>query len=200
MATVSGMTAEAIKAILAQILVSAQVDEQGQIIFKTRGGNEINAGPVISPKVAIDRAYPVGSIYMNTAQENPGTLLGVGTWVRFGNGRVLVGVDENVTEFNAPLKTGGAASVALSTANLPKHAHTVPAHSHAIRTQFDRSVTLGGGGLRVTDVGEGTGGGGTTGTGNTASQAAQTTSETGSNAAHNNLQPYITVYMWRRTA
>lgn len=192
MATVSGMTAEAIKAILAEILVSAEVDEQGQIIFKTRGGNEINAGPVISPKVAIDKAYPVGSIYMNATNANPGTLLGVGTWVRFGNGRALVAVDEAQTEFNAPAKTGGAKTVKLSVDEMPSHTHTPGGPRDYFGTYGPVTSTEAVGEIPGTGqyILQSTSGG----------SAVLTTAATGGSQAHNNLQPYITVYMWRRTA
>ena len=51
-------------------------------------------------------AYPVGSIYTSTSSINPGTLFG-GTWIAYGTGRVLVGVDDTDTDFNASGKTGG---------------------------------------------------------------------------------------------
>lgn len=50
--------------------------------------------------------FPVGSIYLSVNSTNPTNYYG-GTWVLFGSGRVLVGVDTSQTEFNAPEKTGG---------------------------------------------------------------------------------------------
>lgn len=185
MATVSGMTAEAIEQIVAQMLTSARVDEQGQIIFKTRGGTEINAGAAIAPAVAIDKVYPVGAIFIGTTNENPGSLLGVGTWTRFGNGRALVGVDENDSDFNAPSKTGGAKTVKLTGGQMPRHYHSVQM-SYNINPSASGS-----GAQRVSGIAFGTGEdldrGGNTG-------------NSGNDEAHPNLQPYITVYMWRRTA
>ena len=57
--------------------------------------------------IDFDQIYPVGSIYFSVNNVNPGTLFG-GVWERFANGRVLVGVDENQTEFSAVKKTGGS--------------------------------------------------------------------------------------------
>ena len=54
----------------------------------------------------IDMFYPVGSIYMSTSSTNPSDFMG-GTWVAWGSGRVPVGVDTNDTDFNTPNKTGG---------------------------------------------------------------------------------------------
>lgn len=119
--------------------------------------------------------YPVGSIYTNaTVSTNPGTLLGFGTWTAFGSGRVLVGVDGAQTEFDTLGETGGAKTHTLITAEMPSHDHNVKATAGAAG---------GGGGLTV--------GGAETG---------NTMSNTGGGGSHNNLQPYIVVYMWKRTA
>ena len=65
-------------------------------------------------------AYPVGSIYMNTSSgTNPATLLGFGTWAALAAGQMLLGNGGGYTAGN----TGGTASIALSTANLPSHSH-----------------------------------------------------------------------------
>lgn len=60
----------------------------------------------VTPGDWLKSIYPVGSIYLSVNNVNPSTLFG-GTWERFANGRVLVGVDENDGYFNAPQKTGG---------------------------------------------------------------------------------------------
>ena len=122
--------------------------------------------------------YPVGSVYTNASvSTNPATLLGFGTWVAFGTGRVLVGVDTSQSEFNTLGETGGAKTHTLTIAEMPAHSHTVDMiqgdnnGSAAIRATADTSPSY-------TDPTSSVGGGG----------------------AHNNLQPYITVYMWKRTA
>ena len=55
-------------------------------------------------------AFPVGSIYISILDTDPGTSLGYGIWQRFGNGRVLIGVDEHDNDFRLPELTGGAKS------------------------------------------------------------------------------------------
>ena len=58
---------------------------------------------------ALVGAYPVGSIYMNaTVATNPGTLLGFGTWVAFGAGKVPVGINSGDSDFDTVEETGGS--------------------------------------------------------------------------------------------
>ena len=119
--------------------------------------------------------YPVGSIYFNAAvTTNPATLLGFGTWVAYGGGRVMVGVHSSGT-FDGLNETGGSETQTLSVANLPSHTH-------------DTNINAGNSSDGNPNIASG---GGDTGN--------ITTGATGSGTAHNNLQPYITVYMWRRT-
>ncbi len=161
----------------------------------------------------LNRVYPVGSIYMSVSSTNPSTLFG-GTWVRWGNGRVPVGISESETEFSYSEKTGGSKTVALSVANMPQHDHASAGASFGFscyaleRAGMDNpklfeargNATLSGSGhikrLKATANQEETGGSADTITMNT----AHTHSKQGSGTAHNNLQPYITCYMWKRTA
>lgn len=57
-------------------------------------------------KVVLDTYFPVGSLYLTVGSENPNNTIG-GTWVRFGNGKTLVGVDTNDSDFNSVEKIGG---------------------------------------------------------------------------------------------
>ena len=131
-----------------------------------------------------DKIYPVGSIYINaTNSTNPGTLLGFGTWTAFGAGRVPVGIDSSDTDFDTAEETGGSKTHTLTTNELPSHTHT-----HTVQTGRSFSSSIGSAPV-------------VQGSDNTVlSSSAVTTSSTGGGAAHNNLQPYIVVYMWKRTA
>jgi hypothetical protein len=146
-------------------------------------------------QAAFQVLHPVGSIYINaTNSTNPGTLLGFGTWTAFGAGRVPVGFDSTNVLFDTAEETGGSA-----TATLPSHTHTftgtaLPTHAHTFGA--DQQVipgTLYGGGPV-----------GTTQTNSTSSVSggtpAGTNSTEGASATNANYQPYITVYMWKRTA
>ena len=73
-----------------------------------------------------DLIYPVGSIYMNVSDVNPGSLFG-GTWERI-QGRFLLGASSG----HAAGSTGGAETVTLTAAQLPAHTHSMPAHTHSV--------------------------------------------------------------------
>jgi microcystin-dependent protein len=124
-----------------------------------------------------DMFYPVGSIYTNAAvSTNPGTLLGFGTWVKFGEGKVLVGQDGTDGDFNALGETGGSKTHTLTENEMPSHTHGYT----------DRYVNYEAG-----DVGSGDD--------KKTAETEDVTDPTGGDAAHNNVQPYITVKMWKRT-
>jgi len=117
--------------------------------------------------------YPVGSIYFNMAvSTNPATLLGMGTWVAYGEGRVLVGYQSSGT-FDALDEELGAETHTLTTDEIPAHTHTGAA-ADGYRSIFTNN----------------SGGG----------DNSESTGSTGGGGAHNNLQPSVTVYMWKRTA
>ena len=132
---------------------------------------EINAIPAVD----LSTVYPVGSIYMNaTNSTNPATLIGFGTWVAFGAGRVPVGIDSGDTAFDTAEETGGSKTHTLTVDELPAHTHSVP-NSGSQNNSFDSGTTVG-------------------------NDVTGTSGSTGGGQAHNNLQPYIVVYMWKRTA
>jgi microcystin-dependent protein len=155
----------------------------------------------------LDAAWPIGSIYISVVSTNPATLLGFGTWVAFGTGRTLVGIDAGQVEFDVVEETGGSKTQALTIAQLASHTHIQNAHSHS----HDHGGITGGsvsylqntGGARDTPASGGTFSFGASHAHTIAADAtAQTATNqtTGSDQAHNNLQPYIVVYMWKRTA
>ena len=155
---------------------------------------EINAIPAVD----LSTVYPVGSVYMNASDAtNPATLLGFGTWVAFGAGRVPVGIDSGDTDFDTAEETGGAKTHALIEAEMPKHYHQMRG-PNAISAPQNGGVGSGGiyGGGTPDD---GAYGYGTWSTGGAAASGSLSTG-TGNGEAHNNLQPYIVVYMWKRTA
>jgi hypothetical protein len=122
--------------------------------------------------------YPVGCIYTSVVSTNPATVFGFGTWVAFGAGKVLVGLDAGQTEFDTVEETGGAKTHTLSINEIPPHPHTYTYTAYDGVHLADNGVSLG------TVTGEST----------------QNTGSAGSGLAHNNLQPYVVVYFWKRTA
>lgn len=138
----------------------------------------------------IDSVYPMGSIYMSVVNKNPSEFFG-GTWVPWGTGRVPVGVNTGDSNFNAVEKTGGETSHKLTVSEMPSHTHV-----EYLRCEYPTGQIVNGvyvktncwgwsNQMKATAV---------------ASTMDTSTSSTGNNGSHNNLQPYITCYMWKRTA
>lgn len=156
--------------------------DSGQVM-STNGEGQVSFTTLTGVTATIANAYPVGSIYMNaTNATNPGTLLGFGTWTAFGEGRVLIGIDSSDTDFDTAEETGGSKTHTLTEAQLPSHRHQVGSN--------DSGTGTGGaaGNMElVRDAGTGNG-------------PAVNSSFTGSGDAHTIVQPYIIVYMWKRTA
>lgn len=155
---------------------------------------------------ALVGAYPVGSIYMNAAvSTNPATLLGFGTWVAFGAGKVPVGIDTGDTDFDTIGETGGTKD-----AIIPTHNHaagtlaTNSAGAHQHTTGTGRSANFAGStvgyysGLHAGAAG--TALSTTNSAGSHVHSISGSTANEGESATGKNLQPYIVVYMWKRTA
>ena len=133
------------------------------------------ATAAISAAFINNLVYPVGSIYTNMAvATNPATLLGVGTWVAYAEGRVLVGEQSSGT-FDSLDESLGVETVTLTIAEMPSHSHSVGKQN----TANNDTTGLGSGRTTMNDL---------------------LTGSTGGGSAHNNLQPSVTVYMWKRTA
>lgn len=157
-------------------------------------------------------AFPVGSVFIAVVSTNPGTLLGYGTWSAFAAGRVLVGLDSGQTEFDTVEETGGAKTHTLTEAEIPAHTHVQDAHAHGVTdaghthlTQRYPTATGGSSGFTIDTSMSGTLADNTlptksATTGVTVNNATAVNQTSGGGGAHNNLQPYITVYMWKRTA
>jgi hypothetical protein len=140
--------------------------------------------------------FPVGAIYTAVVSTNPGTLLGFGTWTAFGAGRVMVGYDASNSLFDTAEETGGSANaVNVSHTHTATSTVTDPGHSHTIKVgesfatnnavQYTQNIT---GNASVVNSAV---------TGITVATSISTEGSSGTNA---NYQPYITVYMWKRTA
>ena len=129
----------------------------------------------LDAKTTLLAVWPIGSIYTSVTSANPSTLFG-GNWEAFGAGRVMIGLDSNDTDFDTVEEIGGTKTHTLSIAEMPSHTHGFTAHQ---TTSGDND--RGGGGVL------------------TSSQNG-TTAATGSGTAHTIVQPYITVYMFKRIA
>ena len=132
----------------------------------------------------MDVIYPVGSIYMSATMstvEQVQNALG-GTWVVWGKGRVPVGVDTSQTEFDTVEETGGEKTHTLTIEEMPSHSHSIYTVDSGSGNHGKRDGLYYQGGWWGNGVG------------------APNVGNTGGSKAHNNLQPYITCYMYKRTA
>lgn len=146
----------------------------------------------------LSAVYPVGSIYTNaTNNTNPATLLGFGTWTAFAAGRVAVGFDSTNPLFDSAEETGGSAN-AITVAHTHTATSTDSGHTHTVVQEGGRNTTSAyQNGPNATFRGEVS----ATLTTNTGTANITTTvASSGSSGTNANYQPYITVYMWKRTA
>jgi microcystin-dependent protein len=217
-ATVTGVTAARATQIENASVVGASI-QGNDLVLVTKGGTQINVGRIIPPLV---NSYPVGSIYMTDRAANPSTYMGGGTWVRWGKGRVPVSIDEAQAEFATLEGVAGEKTVALNQGHMPPHDHggntgyqshdhshtgytdVQGAHAHNYFAPSTDSGAVGGSTIyrqRTATV---------TDTQGAHSHNVQTYGASsnhyhsipvnGSGISHQNLQPYINVYMWKRTA
>ena len=233
----------------------------------TAGSNTTQLATTAFVTAGLQSLYPVGSIYINASSStNPSSLIGFGTWVSFGAGRVLVGFDSSNSLFNTAEETGGSADAIVvshthaftgsSSSSLGTHTHTFsgttsgqsnthshtatstvtdPGHRHdnavpvndpaansfgvtnnvrsqeltavgdSASTWWTSTATTG---ITVsTSIGNASADHSHTYSGTTSGQdlahthtITGTNASTGSSGTNANYQPYITVYMWKRTA
>ncbi len=135
--------------------------------------------------------FPVGYIYLSVIDTNPSEYFG-GTWEQIAQGRTLIGVDINDTDFNTSKKTGGEKTHKLTVEEMPKHVHETIYSTNGGEV---RAYTDSGGSENFYDLGNV--GAYMTGRRNGGIFKA---SASGGDKPHNNLQPYFTCYMWCRIA
>ncbi|MDX8417358.1 DUF859 family phage minor structural protein [Absicoccus intestinalis] len=148
--------------------------------------NNANKGTPLD-KYILNKFHPIGCLYLSTNNVNPGDLFG-GSWVSYGEGRVLIGAgtgtDANGKQMTFTAgATGGEYSHQLTVNEMPSHNHS-PSSTGKVQV-----ANLGGGSYVVADLSQ---------KGNT--NWAYKTASTGGNQSHNNMMPYIGGYIWRRVA
>jgi len=134
-----------------------------------------------------DQVYPIGSIFTTvTAYANSAAVvaaIGGTTWVAFAAGKMLIGLDSGDTDFDTVEQTGGAKTHTLTEAELPAHSHDYAGGEYTGANDYGTNMS-------VNNLGSTTDG-----------RSTNFNSETvGSGSAHSIMNPYIAVYMWKRTA
>ncbi len=172
----------------------------------------------------LNKTHPIGSIYITAKYSSTSEVTEAigGTWERYGNGKTLVGVDENIAEFNTINKTGGNSTNTLTTSILPSHNHSIPsltgntelagAHTHSFLFGENKPVSLSynSGNIETLNISNfewanshiySTDNFKTTSTGehtHNITTTKNTTGTIGTGTPFTNLQPYITVYIYKR--
>lgn len=159
------------------------------VYLKDKTGNKIVTTPY----------YRVGDLFLTTIATNPSNYLG-GKWELFGPGRCLVCVDTSDSDFNSVKKTGGAKT--KTTGNCTLTVEQIPAHTHKIKRNGNYSnefmIDTGKSGQWGSEIIQ-------VDSNYTAQPSSVTIDNTGGGKSHNHgdlniLQPYITCYIWIRTA
>lgn len=168
----------------------------------TAGSNTTQLANTAFVTAALSAVYPVGSIYINAGvSTNPNTLLGFGTWEAFGAGRVLVGLDSSDTLFDTLEETGGSKdAIAVSHTHTATSTSTVtdPGHWHQIGNSNGVGASNSGKDLMGTNfnspqyIASATTG--------ISVATATTVASGGSSGTNANVQPFVVVKMWKRTA
>lgn len=169
-------------------------------VTQSSGSNTTTIATTAFVQAAIALLYPVGSVYTNASvSTNPGTLLGFGTWTAFGAGRVMVGFDSSNALFDSAEETGGSAD-AITVSHTHTATSTDSGHTHTTTWNNIDDFNQGSqspGAEQSPDTTQGT----FNITSNSGTANITTTvASTGSSGTNANYQPYITVYMWKRTA
>lgn len=146
----------------------------------------------------LQTVYPVCSIYISTTNTNPSTLFGFGSWEQITDKFLLAAGNTY-----AAGETGGEASHTLTTSEIPSHKHTgttstAGAHTHQIGTDKDVDYLAAGDCWSVHNASSGATytNGYTTSAGD--HEHTVTISNTGGGQSHNNMPPYLAVYVWKR--
>lgn len=177
--------------------------------------NYLESGGVVQAQkewlknLILETTHPIGSLEINTSGINPSEYLG-GGWESFGSGRTLVGVDSNDSDFDTAEETGGEKTHILTTNEIPAHTHGSKSlvGTWANWGEGSGTVSSTANGYKVTGIVSAVGDNNQYGWGTSTGRDQDNTSlkidathehnSVGGSQAHNNLQPYITVYFWKR--
>jgi hypothetical protein len=156
------------------------------------GGTGVTSAAAITALVG-NLLFPVGSIYTNVSvATNPGTLLGFGTWTAFGAGQVMIGAGTGGGGTYTAGATGGSKDAITvshthtATVTDPGHAHTYTTYGNTQPQSGSSTQCLVSPTTRTTD--------------SAFTGISVTNASAGSSGTNANLQPYIVVYIWERTA
>ena len=154
----------------------AKVADENEYLTKAEIKELINESKV--------EMYPIGSIYITTNEQNPSEYLG-GEWESYGEERTIVGAGTGTDENNVQKmfeinQTGGEYQHTLTVNEMPAHKHDawslrfnltyVSTGKYALAAHFTANGEMSGGMME----------------------------NNGGDQPHNNIQPYVVTYIWKR--
>jgi microcystin-dependent protein len=148
----------------------------------------------------VNLIYPIGAVYISVNSADPGTIWSGTTWVAFGAGRTLVGIDSGDGDFDSVEETGGAKTHTLTRSQIPPHQHNIqefPGYSENA-SQWLSFISGNYAGLPFRRGGANANYRRPSGDGTDIPNPIGNGS--GAATSHNIMQPYIVTYMWKRTA
>jgi hypothetical protein len=154
--------------------------------LQVAGNATVSSNLTVGGTSLVDLIYPLGAIYITTSAVSPSSIWAGTTWVAYGEGRTLIGhgAGAGLTDRPTVEATGGAETHTLTKAEIPPHTHTY------LGNYYDGSTDHG---LEYKNT-----------YGYTAYRVPNDTTDGVADGlqglAHNNMQPYIVTYMWKRTA
>ena len=162
------------------------------------GTNSTQLATTAFVQSALSLLYPVGFVLSTVTNyaDSAAVVAAYGgtTWVRFGAGKVLVGYDSGDSNFNTVEGTGGSKdAIVVSHSHTASTTSTDSGHQHSVNTYSRLEGGTGGNSFWVDIAGT------NTGTASANITSSTTVDSTGSSGTNANLQPYVTVYMWKRT-
>ena len=155
------------------------------------GTNNTTLATTAFVQAALQAIYPVGSVYINASDgTNPATLFGFGTWVTVGDGKVLVNQDTGDASFDVLGETGGSKDAVVVS-----HTHSItdPGHAHTYN-QYSGGYGSGYGNYGANPFFI------NVATSTSSATTGISVNSAGSSGTNANLQPYVVVKMWKRTA
>jgi hypothetical protein len=168
------------------IATTANVDVGGELTVS--GNATVSSNLTVGGTSLVDLIYPIGAIYITTSAVSPSSIWAGTTWVAYGEGRTMIGhgAGAGLTDRPTVEATGGAETHTLTKAEIPPHVHTERHNTgggleykpgyNAQQEPLDPPDTI-----NIINTGDGS------------ADGLQ-------GQAHNNMQPYIVTYMWKRTA
>ena len=176
-------------------------------VIKTDSSGDINLASGAKYKVngtsLLELVYPVGAIYISTSSTSPATLFGFGTWERISGKFLLGATDGGSTGTNVQSSASAAAGASggVATVTLTANESGLPSHSHLGASNSSYLTTTGEAITRHT-VASGSGAANMVRSPGAIERKSNTASVDAANAsaAHNNMPPFLSVYIWKRTA